>query len=158
MIRRLLRRLIHLMFPALSFAIGAAVMLLFLSPAHADPIISVTPTGIELSWQGWLMTGVVVAGSALKILDVVLAALKIVAPWTKTTIDDRARDKLQVVDDAVHAKLDALLGVVGKLVPATVAVAWPSVAGTVKAGAIRIQPDGTIAGVPPRDSQAGGAQ
>lgn len=146
------------MFPALSFAIGAAVMLLFLSPAHADPIISVTPTGIELSWQGWLMTGIVVAGSALKILDVVLAALKIVAPRTKTTLDDRMRDGVQVVDTFAHDKLDAILKVVGGLVPAAGVPVTTIGLAPIGGGGVAGSTTTISIAAQPRDSQAGGAQ
>lgn len=114
-----MKRLTRLLPPLLAFAFGAAAMLLFLQPAHADPLVTVTPTGLEVSWQGWLMAFVVVLGSALSILDTVLAALKRIAPMTRTTLDDRARDVVQVVDDAAHAKLDKLLSVVGGLIPAT---------------------------------------
>lgn len=105
--------------PALSFAAGAAVMLLFLQPAHADPLIAVTPNGLELSWQAWLIAVAAAVGGALTILDKVLAWLKWLAPRTETTLDDRARDRLQVVDDVAHAKLDNILMLVGGLIPAT---------------------------------------
>lgn len=137
------RRLKRLLPPLLAFACGAAAMLLFLSPAHADPVIAVTPTGLEVSWQGWLLAALAGIGGALKILDVVLVGLKRLAPMTNTTLDDRARDKLQVVDDAAHRKLDAILNVVGGLVPAA---GVPTSAGD--------KPTLTIA-PPPRDSQAG---
>jgi hypothetical protein len=117
--RTMTRRLNRLLPPLLAFACGAAAMLLFLSPAHADPVIAVTPTGLELSWQAWLAVALAGAGGALKILDVLLAGLKRLAPMTATTLDDRARDKLQVVDDTAHRKLDDILRVVGALVPAT---------------------------------------
>lgn len=104
-----------MMFPALAFAAGAAVMLLFLSPAHADPLIAVTPTGLDLSWQAWLMVGLAAAGGALKILDVLIAGLRWLAPRTETTLDDRAADDLQLV----HDKLDTVVRIVGGFIPAT---------------------------------------
>lgn len=138
-----MKRLTRLFPPLLAFSAGAAAMTLPLQLAHADPVVKFTPTGIEVGWQGWLMAFVVVVGSALSILDTVLVALKRIAPMTKTTIDDRARDVVQVVDDAAHAKLDALLKVVNGLVPATGVPAATS-----DKPALTIAP-------PPRDSQAG---
>lgn len=131
------------MLPAISFAAGAAVMLLFLRPAHADPLIAVTPTGLVVSWQLWMLAILAGAGGALKILDTVLVALKIIAPMTRTTVDDRMRDRVQVIDDAAHAKLDTALQMLGALIPG--------------AGAGAAQPDRptlTIAPAP-RNTQAG---
>jgi len=108
------RRLTRILPPLLAFAFGAAAMLLFLAPAHADPVIAVTPAGIELSWQAWLLLGAAAAGGVLSVLDVAIAGLKWLAPRTKTTLDDRARDDLQVVRDDIAA----VMRVVGGLVPA----------------------------------------
>lgn len=99
---------------ALMFAIVVATLLLY-GIAHAGPLVAVTPTGIDLSWQAWMLVVFAGAGGALKILDVLIAGLRWLAPRTETKLDDKARDDLKIVRDDIAWVVQML----GALVPAT---------------------------------------
>lgn len=127
---------------ALMFAIVLGVLALYARIAHADPVIAVTPTGIALGWQVWLVAILAAAGGAIKILDVLIAGLRWLAPRTPTKLDDTARDDLKIVRDDIAWVLKLL----GALVPAT-EVPTPATD----------RPTLTIS-PPPRNTQAGRAR
>lgn len=103
------------LFPiALIFLVAAGILLLFGQLAHADPVAP-APVPVAIDWQIWIALGIAALAGVRAIVDTLLAFFKAEAPLTKTTVDDRIRDDLQLA----HDKLDSVLRVVGGLVPAT---------------------------------------
>lgn len=98
---------------AIMFATAAAVLLLFagLARAAADPPPA---QPLDIGWLGYVGIALAAGGGLVKILEVLLVGLRWLAPRTKTTLDDRARDDLQIVRDDIAA----VLKTVGALVPA----------------------------------------
>lgn len=86
----------------LFYLLGAMVLA---RAAHAD---AGAPPAADLSWQIYLGIAIAAAGGALKIIDVLLAGFKWLAPRTETTLDDSVRDGLQTA----HDKLDEVLAAV----------------------------------------------
>lgn len=90
-----------------------------LHAALVDPVVVATqpaqPQGID--WPVWVALGLASIAGIRAIVDGLLGVLKVTAPLTKTTIDDKIRDELQLV----HDKLDAL----GSLVRTAAAQATP---------------------------------
>lgn len=93
-----------------------------ISVAHAAGIVdpapvaaTVVPSTPGLDWTAYLGLALTFAGGLLTVINVLLGGLRWLAPRTKTTIDDTARDDLQLV----HDKLDAGLKLLTALVPAT---------------------------------------
>lgn len=93
-------------------AFAAVLILLPVAIARADGQAPPAPTGLD--WQVY----VGIALAALAGVDALIRALSAIvrsfASHTATTIDDRIADGL----DNAHTKLDELLGVVGRIVPA----------------------------------------
>jgi len=69
------------------------------------------PTG-GIPWQAWLAIGLAGLSGIETVLRGMRAALAAIAPHTKTTIDDRARDLVGKLDDDALALLRTLLGMV----------------------------------------------
>lgn len=97
---------------ALFCAVIALTMLVLRAVAHADagalPLVESGP-----SWVVYLGIALAAGGGLLKIIDVTLAGLRWLAPRTKTTLDDVARDDLQIVRD----HLGEAIAVLTKVVP-----------------------------------------
>lgn len=107
--------------PKLAFLSIAAIsallvyLLLMLLGAHiaAADTGAPPPPELQLGWLEYVGLGLAAAGGLLKVLDVAIAGLKWLAPRTKTTLDDKARDDLQIVRDDIAA----LASLVGGIAP-----------------------------------------
>lgn len=110
--------------PWIVFVLVAGLTMLVLRRiAHADTGPAPAP---EFSWEIYLGVALAAAGGTLKIIDVLLAGLRWLAPRTETTFDDSARDGLQIV----HDKLDEVIRVVSRTQP------QPPVNAAVRSGTI----------------------
>lgn len=96
----------------LRLCIIAVCMLIAVPAFAADP----APSPGGLTAEQYLLVALAALAGIRTIIDVLLAGLKWLAPRTATTVDDTARDDLQLV----HDKLDSLARVVQGIAQQTV--------------------------------------
>jgi len=89
-----------------------ALLALFLLPAGVAMAATDPAATPGFPWQAWLAIGLAAIGGLETVLRVARAGLTWLAPRTKMTADDRARDFVGKLDDDALALLRALLGMV----------------------------------------------
>lgn len=110
---------------------GAALIGVASAATVEAPTLTVASEPGGLSWAEWLVVGAAAVGGLLKILDVVIAGLKWLAPRTEATIDDT----LLALAQSAHERLDELEGILAK---ATGNATQPGRPGNSQAGFVRV--------------------
>lgn len=98
----------------LAAAIVVAALMFVPSLVHADPVVAPQPVP-GAGWPTYVALGLAALAGVRAVVDALLAFFRAEAPLTKTLVDDRLRDSLQVA----HDKLDKLAGSVNGLIEAT---------------------------------------
>jgi hypothetical protein len=107
---------------ALFFGVIALTMILFRAIAHADTGAQAAPPGVDVPWLVIVLAAIGGLESVLRGGRIVLG---VIAPRTKNTLDDRARDTLARMDDAALALLAAARGGLLPKDPPTAPAALP---------------------------------
>jgi hypothetical protein len=97
---------------ALALFLGAAALVPSL--VHADPVVASQPVP-GAGWPTYVALGLAALAGVRAVVDALLSFFRAEAPLTKTLVDDRFRDSLEVA----HDKLDKLAGSLNGLIEAT---------------------------------------